>query len=90
MDRPYGLLWPLSPFSLAGLTQAASPKVDRPYPIQVVQLEEISDALPVLPIRSDGLISAGPLAHTHIVQGHRCLTTRRARLDMSFATNRLS
>jgi hypothetical protein len=56
MDLPYGLLWPLSPFSLAGLTQAASPKVDRPYPIQVVQLEEISNALPVLPIRSDGLI----------------------------------
>lgn len=56
MDRPYGLIWPLSAFSLAGLTRAAPPQSDRPAPIQVVQLQEISDALPVLAIRSDGLI----------------------------------
>ena len=56
MDRPYGLLWPLSPFSLAGLTHHASANATKPSPVQVVQLEEISDVIPVLPIRSDGLI----------------------------------
>jgi hypothetical protein len=55
MDRPYGLIWPLSAFSLAGLTRAAS-SLEKPTPVQVVQLQEISDALPVLAIRSDGLI----------------------------------
>ena len=55
MDRPYGLLWPLSPFSLAGLTHITA-NAARPSPIQVVQLEEISDVIPVLPIRSDGVI----------------------------------
>jgi len=56
MDRTYGLLWPLSPFSLAGLVHHTSANAAKPSPVQVVQLEEISDALPVLAIRSDGLI----------------------------------
>jgi hypothetical protein len=56
MDRPYGLLCPLSPFSLAGLTRHASANGTKPSPVQVVQLEEISGVIPVLPIRSDGLI----------------------------------
>jgi hypothetical protein len=56
MDRPYGLLWPWSPFSLASLTHNASANATKPSPVQVVQLEEISDVLPVLAIRSDGLI----------------------------------
>ena len=56
MDLPYGVIWPLSAFSLAGLTRAASPQVDQPSRIQVVRLEEVSNAIPVLPIRSDGLI----------------------------------
>lgn len=56
LDRPYGLIWPLSAFSLAGLIRSASAKVGDRTPIQVVQLEEVSDPLPVLPIRSDGLI----------------------------------
>jgi hypothetical protein len=56
MDRPYGLIWPLSAFSLAQLTRAAPAQVDKPAPIQVVQLEELGEALPVLAIRSDGLI----------------------------------
>lgn len=56
MDRPYGLIWPLSAFSLAGLTRVAPSQPDKLAPIQVVQLQEISDALPVLAIRSDGLI----------------------------------
>lgn len=30
MDRPYGLLWPLSPFSLAGLTHDASSNAKKP------------------------------------------------------------
>jgi hypothetical protein len=67
MDRPYGLLWPLSPFSLAGLAHHTSANAAKPSPVQVVQLEEISDALPVLAIRSDGLIRSlarSPVAFT--------------------------
>jgi hypothetical protein len=61
MDRPYGLLWPLSAFSLASLTRAAPKGIGQKAVVQVVQLEEISDVLPVLTIRSDGLIrSLGP------------------------------
>jgi hypothetical protein len=57
MDRPYGLIWPLSAFSLGGLTRAAAPsQLEKPVPVQVVQLQEISNTLPVLAIRSDGLI----------------------------------
>jgi len=55
MDRPYALIWPLSAFSSAGLTRAAT-ELDKATPIQIVQLEQISYALPVLAIRSDGLI----------------------------------
>ena len=55
-DRPYGFIWPLSAFSIGSLTRAASQHVGEPTVIQVVQLQEISDVLPVLPIRSDGLI----------------------------------
>ncbi len=56
MDHPYALIWPLSAFSLAGLSRAASSQENKPVPIQVVQLEQISDLLPILAIRSDGLI----------------------------------
>ncbi len=56
MDRPYAFLWPLSAFSLGSLTRAASQHICEPPPVQVVQLEEISDVLAVLPIRSDGFI----------------------------------
>jgi hypothetical protein len=61
MDRPYGFLWPLSAFSLASLTRAAPKEIGRKAVVQVVQLEEISDTLPILIMRSDGLIrSLGP------------------------------
>ena len=40
---------------MAGLTRAAT-ELEKPTPIQIVQLEEISDVLPVLALRSDGLI----------------------------------
>jgi hypothetical protein len=61
MDRPYGLLWPLSAFSLASLTRAAPKEIGHKAVVQVVQLEQVNDALPVLAIRSDGLIrSLGP------------------------------
>ena len=56
MNLPYGVIWPLSAFALADLTRAASTTVDQPSQIQVVRLEEVSDAIPVLLIRSDGLI----------------------------------
>lgn len=53
LDKPYTLMWPLSAFSLASITRAAS---TRPVAVQVVQLEEISKRLPLLAIRSDGRI----------------------------------
>lgn len=56
MDRPYGLLWPLSAFSLASLTRGASADVGKAVPIEVVQLEQLNYELPVLLTRSDGLI----------------------------------
>ena len=56
MDRPYGLIWPLSAFSLGSLTRAASQHIGEPVRIQVVQLQEISEAAAVLPIRSDGFL----------------------------------
>jgi hypothetical protein len=55
LDRPYALIWPLSAFSFAGLTSSASTE-GQTVPVQVVQLEEISERLPVLAIRSDGRI----------------------------------
>jgi hypothetical protein len=55
-DRPYGFIWPLSAFSLGSLTRAASQRVGEPVPIQVVQLQELNEVLPVLPIRSDGFL----------------------------------
>jgi hypothetical protein len=55
MDRPYGLIWPLSAFSLAGLTRAAT-TLKKPTPVQVVQLKQLNDTIPVLAVRSDGLI----------------------------------
>ena len=56
MDRPYGFLWPLSAFSLASLTRAAPKEIGRKAVVQVVQLDEVSDDLPVATIRSDGII----------------------------------
>jgi len=61
MDRPYGFLWPLSAFSLASLTRAAPKEIGRKAVVQVVQLDEVGDDLPVVTIRSDGMIrSLGP------------------------------
>lgn len=40
-DQPYGLIWPLSGFSLG--TRAASQRIGAPVPIQVVQLQELND-----------------------------------------------
>ena len=56
MDRSYALLWPLSAFSLASLTRNAPAEIGKPIPIQVVQLQQLNNELPVLSIRCDGLI----------------------------------
>lgn len=55
MDQPYAVIWPLSAFSLASLTRAASIQ-GTAVVIQLVQMEEVSERLPVLAIRSDGRI----------------------------------
>jgi hypothetical protein len=53
VDRPYGLVWPLSAFCIASFTRAASTEGEV-VAVQIVQLEEISKRLPVLAVRSNG------------------------------------
>lgn len=73
MDHPYGFLWPLSAFSLAGLTRVAPKEIGQKAVVQMVQLEELSDTLPVLAIRSDGLIrSLGPSESPLDILGKKC------------------
>lgn len=56
MDRPYGVMWPVSAFSLGSLTRAAGKHPGQKVPVRVVTLEEVSKEIPVLPVSSDGLI----------------------------------
>lgn len=64
-DQPYGLIWPLSAFSLGSVTHSASQRVGTAVSIQVVQLEELNDILPVLPIRSGGFLKYLGQSDTH-------------------------
>ena len=82
-DRPYGFIWPLSAFSLGGLTRAASPQVGQPVLIQVVQLQELNDVLPVLPIRSDGFLKYLGQSDTPYVVSNRSWRPYVYELDAS-------
>lgn len=54
MDLPYGILWPISVFSLGGLTGTVDQPPGAETLVQLVSLEELSPSLPVLPMRADG------------------------------------
>ncbi len=54
MEFPYGFLWPISPFSLSGLTRQAERDLNRPNPIQLLSVEQPSADNPILPIVRNG------------------------------------
>jgi hypothetical protein len=56
LQEPYGILWPISVFSLGSLTYVAAEREGEEVPIDLVTLNELSQALPVLTVRSKGSI----------------------------------
>ena len=54
MEFPYGFLWPISPFSLSGLTRQAERDLNRPNPIQLLSVERPSPTNPIFPVVRDG------------------------------------
>jgi hypothetical protein len=50
MENPFGLLWPISPFSLGGLTRQAERDALHSTRVQLLSLEQPSKALPVYPV----------------------------------------
>lgn len=58
MDGPYGLLWPISPFSLSGITREVERDSTRATQVEVVMIEQPSMVNPVAPA-----ILSGPLRY---------------------------
>ena len=56
MGHPYGLLWPVSIFSLSGVTREAERDRSRATPIQMVTIEQPHSWLPVNPTVLDGTL----------------------------------
>jgi hypothetical protein len=54
MQKPFGLLWPISAFSLSGLTREAERDARHATQIQLVSIEQPSADIPVLPMILDG------------------------------------
>ncbi len=54
MKPPYGFLWPISPFSLGGLTRQAERDLNHPNAIQLLSIEQPSLYNPVYPTVRDG------------------------------------
>ena len=54
MKKPFGLLWPISAFSLGGLTREAERDPRHATQIQLVSIEQPSADMPVLPMILDG------------------------------------
>lgn len=54
MKHPFGFLWPISPFSLNGITRAAGRRADDVTPVQLVEIVEESAEAPVSPLVLDG------------------------------------
>ena len=54
MQKPFGLLWPISAFSLSGLTREAERDPHHATQIQLVSIEQPSADMPVLPMILDG------------------------------------
>jgi len=56
LQEPYGIMWPISVFSLGSLAYVAAEREGEEVPIDLVTLNELSQALPVLTVRSKGSI----------------------------------
>ena len=54
MKQPFGLVWPISAFSLSGITRQAERDPKQPTHIQLVSLEQPSHQIPVNPMILDG------------------------------------
>jgi len=54
MEHPFGLLWPISAFSLSGITREAERDPHRATPIQLVSIEQPSAGIPVNPVIREG------------------------------------
>jgi hypothetical protein len=54
MENPYAFLWPISPFSLTGLTRASERDTARPAKVQLLSIEQLSPALPIYPMVLSG------------------------------------
>jgi hypothetical protein len=54
MQQPFGLLWPISAFSLSGLTREAERDPHEATHIQLVSIEQLSAEIPVNPMILDG------------------------------------
>ena len=54
MRSVFGFLWPISPFSLNGITRGAGRNVNEVVPVQLVEILEESAEHPVSPLVFDG------------------------------------
>lgn len=54
MDHPFGLLWPISAFSLSTITREAERDARQATPIQLVSIEQPSADIPVNPMIREG------------------------------------
>ena len=56
MEHPFGLFWPISAFSLSGITREAERDPHQATPIQLVSIEQPSEQIPVNPMILDGQV----------------------------------
>jgi hypothetical protein len=54
--QPYGIIWPISVFSLGSLAYVAAEHEGELVPVELVTFKELNEALPVLTIQSSGSI----------------------------------
>jgi len=54
VKEPFGLLWPISAFSLSGVSREAERDPNRPTRIQLVSIEQPSAEIPLNPMVSEG------------------------------------
>jgi len=56
MKQPFGLLWPISAFSLSGITRQAERSLNQPTTVQLASIEQPSADVPVSPMVLDGAL----------------------------------
>jgi hypothetical protein len=54
MEHPFGLFWPISAFSLSGITREAERDPNQPTRVQLVSIEQPSADIPVNPMIREG------------------------------------